>query len=237
MNIYPYRKEALEAIARKVISVYDPRLLDTPAPIPVDSIIEKAYGLTLEFQYIRNNGRILGETVFEDAMIPIYDRENGNGYKLVPVKAGTVIIDAGLLHNRGGGRFRFTCAHELAHWVLHKELYTSIGETAASSSRTAYCSLPCEDESSLPSSLLLSPQSLQLCGGPYKTVRSSETDAYIERQADLLGVYLLMPKGTLKKAFYRADGNADDKTVALSELFGVSRQAMRIRLEEMRLLT
>lgn len=202
MSICPYRKEALEAIARKVISQYDSRLLHTPAPIPVESIIEQVYGLTMEFQFIRSNGRVLGETVFETAMVPIYERGNGGGYKLIPVKAGTVIIDASLIHNRGDGRFRFTCAHELAHWVLHKEFYMQRGETAAMTS----------------------------------AVRSSETDAAIERQADRLGCYLLMPKGAVKMAFYNTNGSAGNKATALAELFGVSRQAMQIRLEEMRLL-
>lgn len=202
MSICPYRKDALEAIARKVISQYDPCLLHAPFPIPVESIIEQVYGLTMEFQFIRSNGRVLGETVFEAAMVPIYERGNGGGYKLIPVKAGTVIIDASLIHNRGDGRFRFTCAHELAHWVLHKEFYTQCGETAAMTS----------------------------------VVRSSETDAAIERQADRLGCYLLMPKGAVKMAFYNTNGSAGNKTTALAELFGVSRQAMQIRLEEMRLL-
>jgi len=202
MSIYPYRKEALEAIARKVISQYDPRLLHTPSSIPVESIIEQVYGLTMEFQFIRSNGRVLGETVFETAMVPIYERGNGGGYKLIPVKAGTVIIDASLINNRSDGRFRFTCAHELAHWVLHKEFYTQLGETAAMTS----------------------------------VVRSSETDVVIERQADRLGCYLLMPKGAVKTAFYNASGSAGNKTAVLAELFGVSRQAMQIRLEEMRLL-
>jgi Zn-dependent peptidase ImmA (M78 family) len=203
MSICPYRKEALEAIARKVISQYDPRLLHAPAPIPVESIIEQVYELTMEFQFIRSNGRVLGETVFEAAMVPIYERENGGGYKLIPAKAGTVIIDASLIHNRGDGRFRFTCAHELAHWVLHKEFYTQRGETAAMTS----------------------------------VARSSEADAVIERQADRLGCYLLMPKGAVKMAFYNTSGSAGNKIAALAELFGVSRQAMQIRLEEMRLLS
>ena len=73
----------------------------------------------------------MGETVFEDATVPIYEREGGEGYKLVRVKAGTVIIDASLISNRSDGRFRYTCAHELAHYVLHKEIYTKSGEIAA----------------------------------------------------------------------------------------------------------
>jgi len=203
MSIYPYRKEALEAIARKVISQYDACLLHVPAPVPVELIIEQVYGLTMEFQFIRSNGRVLGETVFETALIPIYEHGVDGGYKLMPVKAGTVIIDASLIHNRGDGRFRFTCAHELAHWVLHKELYTQRGETAAMTS----------------------------------VARSSEADVVIERQADRLGCYLLMPKGAIKTAFYNASGSIDNKIAVLAELFGVSRQAMQIRLEEMCLLS
>ena len=197
-----YPIETLEAIARKVISQYKPSLLHMPAPIPVETIMEKVYGLSLEFQFIRNNGRVLGETVFEDALVPIYDRANHEGYKLIPVKAGTVIIDATLIHNRGDGRFRYTCAHELAHQVLHKQMFTEMGQTAAMTRAT----------------------------------RSSEADKAIEWQADRLGSYLLMPKGTVKMAFHRNryDG---DVVGTLARLFEVSRQAMKIRLGEMRLLT
>lgn len=131
MNPRYYRSEALETIARSVISKYDGSLLNAPVPIPVETIMEMVYGLKLDFQFIRNNGRVLGETVFEDMAVPIYERENHEGYKLIPVTAGTVLIDASLISNRGDGRFRYTCAHELAHWVIHKGFYTQSGETAA----------------------------------------------------------------------------------------------------------
>lgn len=53
-------------------------------------------------------------------------------YILFPVKAGTILIDASLCENEEtAGRLRFTCAHELAHWVLHKKLYQGTGESAA----------------------------------------------------------------------------------------------------------
>ena len=196
-----YQKETLETIARHVISKYDGSLLRTPASIPVETIMELVYGLKIDFQFIRNNGRILGETVFEDMVVPIYERENEEGYKLIPVTAGTVIIDASLINNRGDGRFRYTCAHELAHWVIHKGFYTQSGVTAAMT----------------------------------KAVKSSESDKAIEWQADRLGSYFLMPKGVVKMAFYR---NRNDRNIVdtLALLFGVSRQAMEIRLVEMRLL-
>ncbi len=196
-----YFKETLETFARRVITEYNAALLAIPAPIPIENIMEKVYGLRLDFQYIRNNGRILGETVFADMMMPIYEQENHEGYKLIPVTAGTVLLDASLLNGRSDGRYRYTCAHELAHWLIHKKLFTQAGETAA--------------------------QTL--------AKRSTEVGKAIEWQADHLGSYLLMPKGTVKKAFYQHCQSAN-VVDALAAIFDVSRQAMRIRLEEMRLL-
>ena len=80
-----YREQALERIARDVITAYDPRLYyGSPAAIPIEDIIE-AQGLVLEYQYLRNNGRVLGETIFDDGLTAIYDWEN-HRYDLLPVK-------------------------------------------------------------------------------------------------------------------------------------------------------
>jgi hypothetical protein len=203
MTMNHYRRETLENIARHVITKYDLALLSEPAPIPVEIIMERVYGLALDFQYIRNNGRVLGETVFDDALVPIYERENHEGYKLIPVKAGTVLIDMSLINNRADGRFRYTCAHELAHWVIHKEFFTNLGETAAMT----------------------------------MALKSSDADKTIEQQANRLASYLLMPKGKVKMAFYALRRNRQGEIVnALADIFGVSREAMGYRVEEMRLL-
>ena len=196
MNSHPsYRNTALESIARNVLKAFNSNLLITPQAIPIENIMEQQYGLRFDYQYIRNNGRILGETVFDNALVPIYDKDNGE-YTLVPMKGGTVIIDASLIDNKSDGRFMFTCAHELSHWLIHHGHYSGSGQTAAMTD----------------------------------TVRSSQADKMIERQADRLGCYLLMPSGTVKKAFYQTHG---DKMGELTRLFGVSRQAMEIRLNEM----
>lgn len=170
----------------------------SPQPVPIEIIMEQLYGLRFDYQYIRNNGRILGETVFDDALVPIYDREY-HEYTLVPVKGGTVIIDASLIDNRNDGRFRYTCAHELSHWIIHHEYYLGSGQTAAMT----------------------------------EAVRSSQSDIIIERQADRLACFLLMPSGTVKRAFYGTRGN---RVTVLADVFNVSRQAMEIRLNEMGLL-
>ena len=111
-----YREQALETIARKVLCAYDDSLFyGDPHAIPVEEIIE-SYGISLEYQYLRKNGRILGKTIFDDGLEAVYDQEQGM-YILFPVKAGTILIDASLCENEtASGRLRFTCAHELAHW-------------------------------------------------------------------------------------------------------------------------
>ena len=105
-----YREQALERIARDVIIAYDPRLYyGSPAAIPIEDIIE-AQGLVLEYQYLRNNGRVLGETIFDDGLTAIYDWEN-HRYDLLPVKGGTNLIDCSLCEEEAStGRLRFTCA-------------------------------------------------------------------------------------------------------------------------------
>lgn len=61
-----YREQALEGIAREVITAYDPNLYyGVPRMIPIEDIIE-AQGITLEYQCLRKTGCVLGETIFDD---------------------------------------------------------------------------------------------------------------------------------------------------------------------------
>jgi len=189
----------LEAIARHIIKEYDPWLLASPQTIPIEKMIGTR-DLEIDYQYIRKNGRVLGETVFDDTLVPVYDKEKGE-YFLIAVKRGTILADASLLQPRMAGRLRFTLAHELSHWLIHQEKYTGTGERAA------------------------------MTRNPLK---SSDTDAETERQADRLASFLLMPAGQVKMAFYRNRKHADP-VASLARLFEVSRQAMDIRLRELRL--
>ena len=240
MSINYYHNEALETIARKIIAMYNPNLLYSPSLIPVEDIIEKSYGLTLEYQYIRKNGRILGETIFEDAEVPIYEHGENEGYKLIPVKAGTIIIDASLLNEQSNsGRLRFTCAHELAHWVIDKNYFTQLGETANLSSKTMNAEFSGDflDYNVSRQKPTAEPGDFSAAKtNKAKIIRSSDTGAAIERQANRMASRILMPKCTVKPAFYEARKNTANTASYLAELYGVSKQAMVIRLNEMGLL-
>lgn len=202
MNTPRYiRPELLEAIARNTLKKFDPQLVTGTENlcVPIEDIIE-SLGLTIEYQYIRKNGQILGETVFDDSYIPLYNM-NKKKYELVYMERGTIIVDAGLLNSSADGRLRFTCAHELAHWLIHQELYCGTGNTAAMQENV---------------------------------VKSSDSDKYIERQADILASALLMPINQVKRCFYHTVGS--NKAETLAKQFGVSKQAMEIRLKEHHLL-
>ena len=131
-----YREQALEGIAREVITAYDPNLYyGVPRMIPIEDIIE-AQGITLEYQCLRKTGCVLGETIFDDGGAIIYDYDIP-GYTVIAVKGGTILIDSSLCREDAStGRLRFTCAHELAHWLLHKRLYSGTGESAAMMTET-----------------------------------------------------------------------------------------------------
>ena len=205
------RNEALDFIARSIINQYDPNLLHTPTPIPIEDIMEKSYGLTIEYQHIRKDGRILGETIFEDALIPIYEHKDNEGYKLIPVKAGTIIIDASLLSEQKIGRHNFTLAHELAHWILDKNYFTQLGETAAMTLKPAKSSettaLIERQADRMASRLLMPKKTIKMA---YHDI-CNNTPSIISQPASIIGV--------------------------LAELFVVSKQAMGIRLREMGLIT
>ena len=122
MYVPKYRLEAIETIGRKILQEYDRALLEgPPQAVPIEMIIETKFNLILEYHSLRKNGSILGETIFDDGAAILYDRAEKQ-YRLIAVKAGTILVDDRLCADRFLGRMRFTCAHELGHWVLHQKL-------------------------------------------------------------------------------------------------------------------
>jgi hypothetical protein len=107
-------------------------LIGKPRAIPIEKIAHHL-GLTIEYQCLRKNGVVLGEMVYDDSLVAVYlDTGSEKGYTLIPVKGGTIILDESLLRRGREGRLRFTCAHEIAHWLCHKKIYAGTGQASAS---------------------------------------------------------------------------------------------------------
>ena len=131
MSIPQIRTEAIEAVGLKTLMEYDPSLLSgQPCSVPIETFIETKFDLILEFHTLRKKPKILGETIFDDGAVVLYDQIQRQ-YRMIAVRAGTILIDERLCDPSKLGRLRFTCAHELAHWVLHKKLYSGTGDVAA----------------------------------------------------------------------------------------------------------
>ena len=62
-------------------------------------------------------------TTFETGYIKVYDKNAKKAYPL-EVRSGTILIDNSIAEDqKQNGRYRFTCAHEVSHWDLHKNIY------------------------------------------------------------------------------------------------------------------
>ena len=132
MPVMFFRPQALESIARKLLVEYDASYLNrSPRPVPIETIIEKVCGLSIEYKYLTNNGRELGRMIYDDGITTYFDKDI-NEYALMTVQGCTIMIDASLLdQEKLYGRLRFTLAHELSHYLLHKGLYSGTGTAAA----------------------------------------------------------------------------------------------------------
>ena len=127
-----YRPQALETIARRTLSEYDPMYLNgSPRAVPIETIIEKTFGLRIEYQYLTNDARELGRMIYDSGITTYYNRDIMD-YALMRVEGGTMLIEAALLEDeKSYGRLQFTLAHELAHYIIHKQIFSGTGVAAA----------------------------------------------------------------------------------------------------------
>lgn len=71
-----YRPQALESIARRTLSEYDALYLNgSPRAVPIETIIEKTFGLRIEYQYLTNNARELGRMIYDSGITTYYNRD------------------------------------------------------------------------------------------------------------------------------------------------------------------
>ena len=91
-------------------------------PIPVEDIIERALGLRFLYEDLE---KVLGSN---DVLGATY------------VESGVICINERLFEHSSEGRLVFTCAHEVGHWVLHRQ-YVDVEETHSSKGEAIVCSL------------------------------------------------------------------------------------------------
>ena len=211
---------SIEAEAETLFGLWQKEHGEVPEPpVPVDEMIELQLNLRYELDDLQKrfgHSDVLGAIWFKDQIIRV-DRS------LDPVE-----------HPRMLGRYRFTLAHEIGHWQLHRKVF-----------------LRDETQMSLTSA----------ADAPAFVCRSTD-QAREEVQANMFAAYLLMPRDLVRRAWIKWR-HADDVVCVLdldaptssgnlktqqdaamqrfskpfAEQFHVSAEAMSYRLEALGLLT
>jgi hypothetical protein len=224
---YPWLPEAqIEAAAiRLLCRAFGNQF--SPAPlVDLDAVI---------FDYLAEEEQLVFD---DDALLGTEDGDLILG-KTLPL-AGKILISRELKPSAERGRRRFTIAHELGHWVLHRPLFLADREHLSLFGANDFASVE-----------MVSPNR-QLFGAMNQQVRPEEW------QANRFATALLIDRGTLLHAFTERFGTppaarlssawqhrtsllrdhsrliartATTSTPALSELFGLSVEAMAIALE------
>lgn len=232
---YAYSKKDLEQKASELIRLYDPQRFLIPKPIDVYDVIDKILGVPYELVYLTPIQRILGMTAFNDIewnCRPYSHCPDGfekrylskcltnEDIKYLPQKRffskGTILIEKTLTEAGANiGRHNFTVMHEVFHQVLHKKCFVHFN--------------PNEPH--------------------YSTKETFESDGhkrlesdidFIEFQANYCAASFLMPRTAIE--FYcTAHGviftDCTDQNIReLANAFSVSKEAMRYRLRELKLI-
>ena len=86
--------------------------------------VENYLGVTLDYDYLSNDHRYLGMTIFNDTnQLPIWVPEHGEA-EYREVSAGTIIIDTYLEEVGNEGRRNYTLGHESWHWIGHQGYFS-----------------------------------------------------------------------------------------------------------------
>lgn len=215
-------KQTIEEEAVKLLHQYGRQygLIAIP-PIPIEEIVECTLDLSFEFDDLRgifNCPDILGASWLEEKR---------------------VVVDQSLdptVFPENEGRYRFTVAHEVGHWILHAPAILA--------------------KKRHPTLFDISD------GKPSLICRSSSAKEPMEWQADFFAGHLLMPETMIKTVWENLTGNSRCMNVAdeiqnlrmrfmlaseavdpictlskdMAKIFKVSAQAMQIRLQNLNLL-
>ncbi|NCC07116.1 MAG: ImmA/IrrE family metallo-endopeptidase [Clostridia bacterium] len=226
-GMYLFRSNDFDSVAELVLREYAPYMLEKAQPLNIEAMADEAYSLTILDRYLSAHGSILGIISFADLRIEVMTLEKQIAEE--KLMTGTIIIDASLLGEEQHHRRRFTISNELSHWIIHRQMHYS--DNPNYSLRTARPYIVCRE--SMPN---------RDRHREYWT----END-WMEWQADKFASAMLMPASVFypeaqavmrrhRAGSYIVDGcgskSTTDVITELTEIFDVSRTAVRIRLKQ-----
>lgn len=226
--LVPYIKhDDLEKAATLFLKEFYPEALEitkrgTP-PIWVDpEVLAERLGLKIMSQRIREDASVFGQLYFVDTDAEMYDA-NTEENKTVHIEGQTIVVDPMNFLLRSLGSYNNTIIHECVHWAKHRKVF----ELEKLYNDNASC-ISCE-----------------VVGGAASSASKQATEM-MERQANQLAPRIQMPAEPFRAKVneyitkFMRETNArhevDVMEMVITELetvFGVSKQAAKIRLVEL----
>ena len=210
-------RNELRNLANRVLTFYktQKRIRNDIFTVDIEALAEML-GYRVQNVFLGDDAELMGFTAFEPSLMILEDQ---NGYA-IPVSADTnTIIMNQSIKETCPGRYNFTLAHEVAHLIL--DMVYHLGY------RVKYRSKP---------KLIKN----ELYYTPFD---------YEEYLADRLASLLLLPDSAIRKEFKRSFGKIRIDIISpfgnrehyyefckMAEFFGVSREALGIRLEQIGML-
>lgn len=200
--------QELNDMAQKIVDEYRSPDDHPYINVNIEELFKKLYGLKIEYLTLSDTGVILG--LFSSIPYSVPVRINGElGY--FPLDGKTALIDESLLQDRLTGRRNFTIAHEGAHYIL----------------------------SHLPDRPWIAYRD---------TIDKGDVMDWTEWQANTLASCLLMPENSVRYIFWSFYGSEHlekispfneelfSPFIAMTDYFGVSKEALGIRLRKLGLV-
>lgn len=226
--LVPYIKhDDLEKAATLFLKEFYPEALEITKrgipPVWVDpAVLAERLDLKIMSQRIREDASVFGQLYFVDTDAEMFDANAGES-KMIHIEGQTIVVDPRNFLLRSLGSYNNTIIHECVHWAKHRKVF----ELERLFNDEASC-ISCE-----------------VVGGAASSTSQKATEM-MERQANQLAPRIQMPAGPFRaKAneyitkFMRetnARHEVDVMEMVITELetvFGVSKQAAKIRLVEL----
>ena len=206
------RKADFDKEAKMFLEKFCPEALLTPMAVPIIDIARKKMGLRIVERHLSEDLSVLGQMCFTNGIAVIYDKENDE-FREVKARYGTMIIDPDTVKKRNEGCMNNTVAHECFHWHKHRDYHISVSVKENVKGVKRYCYSDKKPES---------------------TQKDWTDEDWMEWQANGVALRILLPCDMFKIMAEKTLDEYDYRWAVnnLASFFKVSKQAVKIRLEE-----
>lgn len=214
-SLVPYISASeYDTVAEEFLGVYYPEALNKPTRVPIEQIAREGLGLDVQYVCLSEELDTYGMTIFSDGTVDVYDPEEGL-YDTKFFKRKSVLIDPEAVKKTNVGCKNNTIAHECVHWYKHRLYFRMQNYTLPRQAKFCKC-------------------------GVAQLPNSTYEENIMESQATGIAPRILMPKVPFIGAATQLNvGYGKDNWKAICQLadfYDVSRQSVKIRLEECNLI-